>query len=206
MNSLVEEANELLRAGGSADLVEDAFTYRAQIFDPAQGYGENLRATPNGRIYEPKGDKRQAKTRGIACPQCGNPQSKFARFNSICRTCYTKNARAKQEKAITQKYEKIDEHLAKYSWLLAHYVDIWLQFERKTPNFADRLIEDISRWEEYVGLPFIYWTGELEFDSNGYEWEPPEKEWVKTDGWRRAAPFKNDHWARKLQSAWRYFQ
>lgn len=197
---LERQADELLRAHDSGGMVIN-FDKGTEIFDPFVGFGDRLRAMPQGAsIRQPSGlgSGKKAATIGPPCERCGKPRSKYA--VSLCRSCFGAKAVERYEDRIRDKWRRQEEHLEKYSWLVENYITYWLEFHRVGSNFADQLINDISRWEEHIGIPFALWDKELEFRAVEDARDLPERIPLPP----RQLPSKNRQKWRQMQTAWRY--
>lgn len=158
---LEDAADAILRANGSEELIMKVDYERPTDFVGMQqtgalmkSFGKRLRGVPNGKIKFPGGDARPAVTKGPPCPQCGKPKFKGSSPISICRPCYSLNARKKYDQKVHEKYDRIAAHIDRYSHAVDMATEFWMHKERCTPDFAPDLIEEISEIETAYGATY----------------------------------------------------
>jgi hypothetical protein len=154
---LQDAADAILRGSGDSAMTDHVL--HTEVFSPSFAYGERLRALPKHTSrYEPREpDAKPIKHGTLKCPKCGGPKSKFSiSETSVCKKCYHAKALKRHEKAVERLYLRTDEHLARFSYMVAHFATYWLERERVEPDFAVELIEQITALEVKNGCPFVW--------------------------------------------------
>lgn len=205
---LQDQADSILRASGDTSLIQHRELEHPQIFDPFIAFGERMRGVPKVAIYEPQAapeytkPKNRTMSKAMAahyvCEGCGKPRSYSS--GRMCRACYGLKVLRNHEARVQKKWARIDGHYERFSWLVEHYIEYWVEFFRYAPNFAERLVDDISRWEEHMQLPYVFWNDALQYQAVEDARELPERMELP----RRANPRPRQNVTRMRQSAWRY--